>query len=377
MTRRSRTSCSTTRRRPPDRVDRLPVRRRGRRGEHLRLRGPHAGRWAGGLDDAPGRGRARRAGRHEAGPAPGGHDVKIIPENVEALIRGRPRAGPDRVGRLPRGIEIEKGSTFRCLVRFDDGTQTKVAIVQRDDRRNVEIKPYPRQPLGRAAPRAPAGSRAASAWPARSHGRPARSGSICGKSRARGSRCRSGRSRRSAARATAFRRRASSSTRSSLSGSSARSWRTRSSVAPTAFANRRDERHVGPRLERRAPAGPRVAPSIRALRAARVSAQRKMRRGTGCSSASPQRSASSTRARASASAGIEAGSGLSRSSSRAIASDFSTRRPSIFSTGTVLPRKPASAYERGMEAGREHRDAVLDPLVLEHQARRHAQGATA
>jgi NAD(P)H-hydrate repair Nnr-like enzyme with NAD(P)H-hydrate epimerase domain len=68
-------------------------------------------------------------------------DVKIIPENVEALIRGQ-APEPDRIVSVdcPAGIEVEKGSTFRCTVRFADGTQTKVAIVQRDDLGNVEIK---------------------------------------------------------------------------------------------------------------------------------------------------------------------------------------------------------------------------------------------
>lgn len=73
---------------------------------------------------------------------PEGTDVKIIPENVEALIRGQ-APEPEKVVSVdcPAGIDIEKGSTFRCLVRFADGTQTKVAIVQRDDLGNVQIKP--------------------------------------------------------------------------------------------------------------------------------------------------------------------------------------------------------------------------------------------
>jgi len=72
---------------------------------------------------------------------PEGTDVKIIPENVEGFIRGQARE-PDRIASVdcPSGIEIEKGSTFRCIVRFDDGDQTKVTIVQRDDVGNVEIK---------------------------------------------------------------------------------------------------------------------------------------------------------------------------------------------------------------------------------------------
>ena len=72
---------------------------------------------------------------------PEGEDVQIIPENVESLIRGQ-APEPDRVVSVdcPAGIEIEKGATFRCVVRFDDGTQEKVTIVQRDDLGNVEIK---------------------------------------------------------------------------------------------------------------------------------------------------------------------------------------------------------------------------------------------
>jgi NAD(P)H-hydrate repair Nnr-like enzyme with NAD(P)H-hydrate epimerase domain len=73
---------------------------------------------------------------------PQGEDVKIIPENVEALIRAN-APEPERIVSVdcPAGIEIEKGATFRCVVRFDDGTQERVAIVQRDDVGNVEIKP--------------------------------------------------------------------------------------------------------------------------------------------------------------------------------------------------------------------------------------------
>src|SRR6185503_20033548 len=65
---------------------------------------------------------------------PQGTDVKIIPENVEALIRGQ-APQPDRIVSVdcPSGVGIEKGSTFKCVVRFDDGTQEKVVIVQRDD----------------------------------------------------------------------------------------------------------------------------------------------------------------------------------------------------------------------------------------------------
>jgi hypothetical protein len=72
-------------------------------------------------------------------------DVEIIPENVERLIREQARE-PERIVSVdcPAGIEIEKGSRFRCVVRFDDGTEQKVTIVQRDDVGNVEIAPRER-----------------------------------------------------------------------------------------------------------------------------------------------------------------------------------------------------------------------------------------
>jgi hypothetical protein len=72
---------------------------------------------------------------------PEGEDVRIIPENVEALIRGQ-APEPQRIVSVdcPAGVEIEKGATFRCVVRFDDGTKEKVTIVQIDDVGNVKIK---------------------------------------------------------------------------------------------------------------------------------------------------------------------------------------------------------------------------------------------
>ena len=72
---------------------------------------------------------------------PEGQDVQIIPENVESLIRSQAKE-PERIVSVdcPAGVEIEKGATFKCVARFDDGTQEKVTIVQRDDLGNVEIK---------------------------------------------------------------------------------------------------------------------------------------------------------------------------------------------------------------------------------------------
>lgn len=72
---------------------------------------------------------------------PEGQDLTIIPENVESLIRSQAQE-PERIVSVdcPAGVELEKGATFRCTVRLDDGTQQKVTIVQRDDLGNVEIK---------------------------------------------------------------------------------------------------------------------------------------------------------------------------------------------------------------------------------------------
>jgi len=71
---------------------------------------------------------------------PEGQNVEIIPENVESLIRGQ-APEPERIVSVncPSGIAIEKGRRFACIVRFDDGTEVTVKIVQRDDVGNVEI----------------------------------------------------------------------------------------------------------------------------------------------------------------------------------------------------------------------------------------------
>ena len=68
-------------------------------------------------------------------------DVEIIPENVESLIRSS-ASEPERIVSVdcPAGIDIEEGATFRCVVRYDDGSEQKVPIVQRDAVGNVEIK---------------------------------------------------------------------------------------------------------------------------------------------------------------------------------------------------------------------------------------------
>ena len=71
---------------------------------------------------------------------PRGHDLKIIPENVEALIRGQ-APEPEEIVSIdcPPDVAIEEGLRFRCLVRFADGSEDRVTIVQRDDLGNVEI----------------------------------------------------------------------------------------------------------------------------------------------------------------------------------------------------------------------------------------------
>jgi hypothetical protein len=71
---------------------------------------------------------------------PRGGNLKIIPENVEALIRGQ-APEPERIVSIdcPAEVAIEEGSRFKCLVRFADGSQDRVTIVQRDALGNVEI----------------------------------------------------------------------------------------------------------------------------------------------------------------------------------------------------------------------------------------------
>lgn len=71
---------------------------------------------------------------------PRGRDLKIIPENVEALIRAR-APEPELIVSIdcPAEVAIEEGSRFRCLVRFADGSEDRITIVQRDDLGNVEI----------------------------------------------------------------------------------------------------------------------------------------------------------------------------------------------------------------------------------------------
>ena len=67
-----------------------------------------------------------------------------------------------------------------------------------------------------------------------------------------------------------------------------------------------------------------------------------IRRGTICSTSSPQRSAASASTRAFSSAGNSDGDGWRRSSARAMFHEPWTRRPSSLSAGTVPPRKPTS-----------------------------------
>lgn len=67
-------------------------------------------------------------------------DLTIIPENVEALIRG---AAEDDVTIVsvdcPPDVPLEEGRSFECLVRFDDEREERVEITQRDELGNVEI----------------------------------------------------------------------------------------------------------------------------------------------------------------------------------------------------------------------------------------------
>ena len=271
--------------------------------------------------------------------------MQIIPENVEALIRGQ-APQPERIVSVdcPAGVEIEKGATFKCVVRFDDGTQEKVTIVQLDDsatsRSSSRRNPLRRQLRGRLRVVRQKGAGKVAAWTAVDERVELREDA------------------QSADRGPDLERR---SVRP-LAGQRAvgqeridavELGRQLGEVLAHALGGRADRLREPPR-ERQLVRAWRAAAGNLSNRAIHtrasscsVSAQRIIRRGTGWSSASPHRSASSTFARASASDGYRAGSGLIRSSSRAIARDVSTRRPSIFNTGTVLPRKPASRTSTG------------------------------
>ena len=71
---------------------------------------------------------------------PQAEDVEIIPENVEALIRGAAEE-PDKIVSVdcPSGIGLQEGRKFDCVVRYTTGSEEIVEIVQRDDLGNVEI----------------------------------------------------------------------------------------------------------------------------------------------------------------------------------------------------------------------------------------------
>ena len=71
---------------------------------------------------------------------PRGRELRIIPENVEGFIRGG-APEPDRIVSVdcPPDVPIEKGRRFECVVRFDDDSEERVAIVQRDDLGNIDF----------------------------------------------------------------------------------------------------------------------------------------------------------------------------------------------------------------------------------------------
>jgi NAD(P)H-hydrate repair Nnr-like enzyme with NAD(P)H-hydrate epimerase domain len=73
---------------------------------------------------------------------PSGGDLRIIPENVEGFVRAQ-APEPERVVSIdcPPDVPIEKGRRFECVVRFDDGSRERVAVVQRDDLGNLELAP--------------------------------------------------------------------------------------------------------------------------------------------------------------------------------------------------------------------------------------------
>lgn len=65
---------------------------------------------------------------------------RILPENVESLIRSSPTDEGDLVSiDCPDGVKVRQGNDFECVGRRADGRRVVYSIHQRDDLGNVEI----------------------------------------------------------------------------------------------------------------------------------------------------------------------------------------------------------------------------------------------
>jgi hypothetical protein len=66
--------------------------------------------------------------------------LTIIPENVEAYIRGNADS-PERILSVdcPASVPLAKGRSFECVVRYLDRTKALVEITQVDELGNVKI----------------------------------------------------------------------------------------------------------------------------------------------------------------------------------------------------------------------------------------------
>lgn len=85
-------------------------------------------------------GNVTMVGNRQTKLPPDTENVEIVPENVEALIRGNAK-DPDAVASVdcPAGIGLKKGRKFDCTVRYADKSEEIVEITQRDELGNVEI----------------------------------------------------------------------------------------------------------------------------------------------------------------------------------------------------------------------------------------------
>ena len=73
---------------------------------------------------------------------PSGRNLTIIPENAERFVLGQ-APEPERIVSIdcPPDVPIERGRRFRCVVRFDDDSRERVAVVQRDGLGNLALAP--------------------------------------------------------------------------------------------------------------------------------------------------------------------------------------------------------------------------------------------
>lgn len=80
------------------------------------------------------------AGNRQTKPPRDQSDFRILPENVEDLIRASAEEREDIVSvDCPADVKVREGNDFECSARLDDGSERVYEIHQRDDLGNVEL----------------------------------------------------------------------------------------------------------------------------------------------------------------------------------------------------------------------------------------------